>query len=264
MAGGELSHRIDSPARPGHAEAAPNDTDDLFRERPGGVVELVIDRLYSDERRDDRYALKEASRDAGHRLYDRMSPERWREAEPGERTRFAHEAHAHIREAYGLKPNELSVSSTLGDEVLGEFDPGDGRVSVNESLLSADDPKELIDTIAHENEHALQDEIVEGRKQHPLGDLGKAEVELWRDGDRAYDPIDLVGKGYGYNPLEVDANNAARHVIDGYNEAREAERESLTARIASLEEQVENQAGVIAAQAARIEALEAEQSRRPA
>jgi hypothetical protein len=89
----------------------------------------------------------------------------------------------------------------------------------------------------------VQQRTIDGRSAHPLGDVGERELEAWREGDSAYDAKDLLGTGYGYNPLEIDASNAGRAVTDGYREAhderRDARIEGLEARIEALEARIE-------------------------
>jgi hypothetical protein len=204
------------------------------------VVELVASRLYPpeptnagpseddapgpDEAEDETGDAEDASAfealyEEGRALHDRIPLDRWTEANLHDRAELAQEVHTHIRDRYGLSPAELRVDSEMEDGVYGAFDPDTGHVILNQAVLSEDRPSELIDTLAHENRHALQEEIRSGRTSHPLGELGKGEIEEWRKGALAYDAADLRGPGYGYNALEVDAYKAGSQMAIGYRDA---------------------------------------------
>lgn len=86
------------------------------------------------------------------------------------------------------------------------YNAGDGYVHLNVDMLA--DPGQLmsiIDTVAHEARHQLQNEAIENPSKFPIDEatinewtVGRAIYTL--DMPSAYDPW-----GYTYNPMETDA-----------------------------------------------------------
>lgn len=218
----ELSPRFEPPEdrpKPTEPDVPPTPephADDLFADPERGVIDRVASTMERDERRGpehidasatsvidraaatietDRPALEAVCNEVGRELHDTMPLDRWQAADVHERAELAQEAQDLVRERYGLEPRALEVSAELKEYELGEFDAGTGEVTVNERLLSEATPDELLNTIAHENQHAAQEEIMQGHIPHPLGDRGKPEVEAWREGSDTYDSADFRGKG---------------------------------------------------------------------
>ena len=86
------------------------------------------------------------------------------------------------------------------------YNAGDGYVHLNTDLLA--DPGQLmhvVDTVAHEARHQLQNEAIENPSKFPIDE---ATIKEWTVGravyttemPNAYDPW-----GYLYNPMETDA-----------------------------------------------------------
>lgn len=165
--------------------------------------------------------------ETGRELHEQVRPEQWKESDFEERAELAREMHGQIRDRYGLDPQELTISSELGDRDSGCCHPTTGEVTVNESLLSSDRPEQMIETLAHENRHSLQVEVLSGRREHPHGDVGAAQIQDWRRGEEKYDADfdspDFEGEGYLKNPLELDARDAEKRVARGYRNARTEE-----------------------------------------
>jgi hypothetical protein len=154
----------------------------------------------------------------GRRLVDVIDPDRWREADIPERMLLAQRAHAAIREAYGLPAIPLMYDMGLPPQVAGRFDATSGQVSINANLLDDDLPGELLDTLAHENHHAVQTRLVE-----ELGDTeqGAANPQEWSAARRwasAWNEYDLNDtRAYFNNDLEKDARRAGLQVAgNGY------------------------------------------------
>lgn len=86
------------------------------------------------------------------------------------------------------------------------FNKGDGYVHLNVDLLA--DPGQLmhvVDTVAHEARHQLQNEAIANPEQFPIDEETIKEWTVGRevytlDLPSAYDPW-----GYTYNPMETDA-----------------------------------------------------------
>lgn len=154
----------------------------------------------------------------GRRLVDVIDPDRWREADIPERMLLAQRAHAAIREAYGLPASPLMYDMGLPAQVAGRFDATSGQVSINANLLDDDMPGELLDTLAHENHHAVQTYLVD---QLGGGETGAATAQEWSAARRwasAWNEYDLNDtKAYFNNELEKDARRAGLQVAgNGY------------------------------------------------
>ncbi len=86
------------------------------------------------------------------------------------------------------------------------YNAGDGYVHLNVDLLA--DPGQLmhvVDTVAHEARHQLQNEAIENPSKFPIDEATIKEWTVGRevytlDMPSAYDPW-----GYTYNPMETDA-----------------------------------------------------------
>lgn len=86
------------------------------------------------------------------------------------------------------------------------YNAGDGYVHLNVDMLA--DPGQLmhvVDTVAHEARHQLQNEAIENPSKFPIDEATIKEWTVGReiytlDQPSAYDPW-----GYTYNPMETDA-----------------------------------------------------------
>lgn len=86
------------------------------------------------------------------------------------------------------------------------YNAGDGYVHLNIDMLA--DPGQLmhvVDTVAHEARHQLQNEAIENPSKFPIDEATIKEWTVGReiytlDQPSAYDPW-----GYTYNPMETDA-----------------------------------------------------------
>lgn len=154
----------------------------------------------------------------GNRVAETVTADRWSEADRTGREAIAHEVNDLVRDEYGLPPQEARIESLaddLGPGTLGAYDPQDRSVRIDESLLEHDRPDELISTIAHENRHDVQQRIMDGDMQHPHGDFGRRETEIWSGAARDYGSSGLFAD-YAYNALETDARAAGSGVANGW------------------------------------------------
>jgi hypothetical protein len=165
---------------------------------------------------------------AGRRLYDleaqdlklvgrglrpRFDPAAWQRASLAQREGMARAAHDYIRAGYDLRPQELTLTRGWPENIHGDFDPLTKEVTVNASLLRHDDPTTVLNALAHENRHAVQQERVEGAQPIPYEDrIGREEVTAWTEGACRYTRNEYMD--YHYNPLEVDAREAATSVVE--------------------------------------------------
>jgi hypothetical protein len=149
----------------------------------------------------------------GRGLRKRFQPDLWRGATHAQRGDMAQAAHAYIRKGYGLDKRPLQLANDWPGFLLGDFDPRTKEVTVNAGLLRSDDPTLLLDALAHENRHAVQQERMEGRQPVPYReDVGYTEVDAWRAASSSYTQSEYVD--YHYNALEVDAREAATSLVD--------------------------------------------------
>lgn len=165
-------------------------------------------------------------RQVGEALRQWFAPAEWRAADLTRREELARGLHRWIRDEYGLPPRELVFANEWEKEVWGDFQPETKDVRVSPRVLLQDDPTTLLDTLAHENRHAVQYELVEqldrgrdaGRESSLRADVDWVEVAWWRDATRSYLPYRTDHwKPYFYNPLEVDAREAGTNLVDrGY------------------------------------------------
>lgn len=86
------------------------------------------------------------------------------------------------------------------------YNAGDGYVHLNVSMLA--DPGQLmhiVDTVAHEARHQLQNEAIENPAKFPIDE---ATIKEWTVGNEIY-TLDMPSAydpwGYTYNPKETDA-----------------------------------------------------------
>lgn len=86
------------------------------------------------------------------------------------------------------------------------YNAGDGYVHLNVDMLA--DPgmlMYLVDTVAHEARHQLQNEAIENPSKFPIDE---ATIKEWTVGKEAY-TLDMPSAydpwGYIYNPMETDA-----------------------------------------------------------
>ena len=113
-----------------------------------------------------------------------------------------------IGEAMGINFKGIvweEFQSVNGEYTFG-YNSGDGYIHINVDLLA--DPGQLmqvIDTIAHEARHQLQNEAIENPSKFPIDE---ATIKEWTVGKQAYTlemPSAYDPWGYIYNPMETDA-----------------------------------------------------------
>lgn len=169
---------------------------------------------------------------AGRALRQQFDPDAWQAASSEARVQLARSIHQFIRRSYGLEPVDLDLVTNWPDYLLGDFSPETGEVRINAGLLGLDDPYPLLETLAHENRHAVQQQRMDGLMEIPYLDrVGTREVDIWIEATQEYAGTDYMA--YHYNPLELDAREAAEALVkDGY--WREHER-ILEEKVAELQ-----------------------------
>lgn len=120
-------------------------------------------------------------------LLESFSPEVWRDLDEDDRYSFAKEFADALGEKMGLTDSPEIVLADRENGTYGGYIPSKNCIEINRMYL--DDPKELIDTIAHEMRHAYQ---------HYRADvLETREDALFRvNFDNYITPLELPGGGY--------------------------------------------------------------------
>jgi hypothetical protein len=151
----------------------------------------------------------------GRQIREWLDPAEWASWDLKTRIRFVAAAHGWVRSAYGLDGRQL-LFEELPREVHGRFDTQTGEVSVNRDLLLEDDPLPLLETLAHENRHAVQASWLDwGATERPAGTpVADTELALWQHGMATYDIREF--DNYWYNAIEVDAREAGHNLTAGY------------------------------------------------
>jgi hypothetical protein len=176
-------------------------------------------------------------RAAGQAMRGWFHPEVWRRGDVATRALIARTLHLWIRQEYCLAPRPLVFANEWAQDVWGDFQPETKHIRLSPRVLLRGDPTALLDTLAHENRHGVQYELVEElerhreRRQESLlrSEVDWVEVAWWRDATRRYRPYrSNHWKPYFYNPLEVDAREAASNLVDkGFWSADRARRDAL-------------------------------------
>jgi hypothetical protein len=176
-------------------------------------------------------------RSAGKAMRGWFDPSVWGRADVATRALIARTLHLWIREEYGLPGRPLVFANDWAEDVWGDFQPETRHVRLTPRVLLQDDPTALLDTLAHENRHAVQYQLVEELESHRQLDregqlrpeVDWVEVAWWRDATRRYRPYRSDHwKPYFYNPLEVDAREAGANLVDkGFWSADRARREAM-------------------------------------
>lgn len=151
--------------------------------------------------------------------------EEWGKLETSEKIDILDSLERQIAEIEKRPPCPISAS-TMGEGVLGGYNPGTKRIELNESMIEASGQDyamycEVLDTLVHEGRHAYQDYNVNVNEVHPR----HSEEESWADtmggGKWEYwgDTSSLLGQRlYEQQSIEIDARNFAADVMDKFHE----------------------------------------------
>ena len=153
----------------------------------------------------------------GRQIRDWLDPAEWASWDLKTRIRFVAAAQSWVRSAFALDDRQL-LFEELPPEVHGRFETTTGEVSVNRDLLLEDDPLPILETLAHENRHAVQAGWLNGASAGTTPQAGSpvadTELALWQHGMATYDTHDF--DNYWYNAIEVDAREAGHNLTVGY------------------------------------------------
>jgi hypothetical protein len=149
----------------------------------------------------------------GRQLATDFSLEEWKKSDYVGRLNQVTKASLTASSELGLPHVETNTDPYMGEDLLGTSQ-GD-TITLNDRLLSADDPTPIVETLAHEIRHQWQKAVTEGKQEHPVGDsafngLVSADISYRSD---AY------GKWtYAANYMEVDAESFARAVSKAFDD----------------------------------------------
>jgi hypothetical protein len=115
-----------------------------------------------------------------------------------------HERHGLVRETW-LEWNEDD------DDPGMSYDEKTGAIHIPSHHLASATAEEFVGGLAEEIRHAWQFDIVDGRLEHPLGEVGR---ERLGDASAVYDHTNPVA--YSGSELEMDAQDFAADVVSGY------------------------------------------------
>jgi hypothetical protein len=148
-------------------------------------------------------------RELGRALRPIIDPERWDELDDRERA-------AAIEAAVVLAADRMGASAV---PVVWTNDPErrgfeeTGELEFPRSDLAKLSAEDAVGLVGHEVRHVWQWDVIEGRIDPPGGDR---ERKQFVDAYRAYDSENAFK--YRHNELELDANDRAAYVVEGFLE----------------------------------------------
>jgi len=146
----------------------------------------------------------------GQELRRQVSPDRWKAASTGERKALVDEAAALMALAMGII-REAPIAWVVNLTGALEYCNDCGAIHIRREHLDLAEPAALFAGLASELRHAWQMDVIQGRRQHPLGNASKS---AWQQALASYDADDTVE--YTSNRLETDAERAQVYVGAGY------------------------------------------------
>lgn len=156
-------------------------------------------------------SMKEDLKGLGEDLNKIVNPVDWENADINSRLKMLDNAHNRIREEYELPQHDVSYPADIDSDIYGLYDLATGDIMVNSRVLKMADPSEAIKTLAHENFHDYQQQVMD---RHLADPYAQSRVDDWIKGAVDYDPDDFTA--YMQNPLEADAYAVEEEVYNGY------------------------------------------------
>jgi hypothetical protein len=153
-----------------------------------------------------------------------LRPDYWSSMDNDQRQVALQSAENRMAQAYGRPPQEVLTDkpdgSTWNAGECGQYDPEHKAISMNPDRF--EDPREAVDTLAHEGRHAYQHHVCDENNlgTHP----DHIEAGAWGDNIRNYVSPDKDFEGYWNQPIERDARDFGQRMTNGlYGEAPDAE-----------------------------------------
>ncbi len=86
-------------------------------------------------------------------------------------------------------------------------------IAVGEWALMDNDPAHVVEVVAHEGRHRWQNDVIEGKLEHPAGEWARSGLSVAREN---YDSTGRDASRYYLNELELDAESFARVAVAAY------------------------------------------------
>jgi hypothetical protein len=158
-------------------------------------------------------------RAVGGRLRNVVTPDQWQTMTEDERAGAVTRVVERLREEMKIEhETPVEWSDDPDDEGLG-YDEKTGTLVIPRRHLVSGDPVALVPAVAQEVRHAWQLDVIEGRTEHPLGEVARTALAQALANYTAENPV-----YYTSNELELDAEMVEVAVRQGY--APEAQKRS--------------------------------------
>lgn len=139
--------------------------------------------------------------------------EMWKEMTTDEKVAFLEDYQRMLSEKYGLPVFPIKI-----DDINAQGQYSQGVITIdkdNFGSLLYDDPSFLLNTIAHETRHGMQEYYIMFPDQCP-DIISKEELKSWQENWQDYISSNDDFWGYRKQPIEKDAREFARREVDDY------------------------------------------------
>jgi hypothetical protein len=151
---------------------------------------------------------------------EELRPEIWSSLDKDNRVETLRATENDLAAEQGRTPAQVHEWQTDARN-LGEYDPAQHSIHINSDLVSNDDPRQAVDTLAHESRHAFQYHAI----NNPGAHFDDAKVEAWRQNFSDYKEPGDDFEAYWNQPVEVDARLYADSVVQGLYGSGEREED---------------------------------------
>jgi hypothetical protein len=142
--------------------------------------------------------------------------QRWGALTPDQRLSALRQVASHMGEVYRFTPAPMRPVKLPADE-SGAYDDVRRRVELSTRELASKDPRDILDTVIHEQLHAYQHQKVLQRRQGqlPEGSALRRQAMVWGHNDDRYIPADRDETAYRKQPVEAHAYANAEAIVRG-------------------------------------------------
>lgn len=169
------------------------------------------ERLYPRSKAFENYKLDPqsyaAAIDCGRRMAESSPRFEWARATTTERMNIADRMHTDLRETLQIEaePPQPDIDIEHYGETQG------ASVRYRADLAQDKHPRDMVETLSHEYRHVWQEEVVDGKQEHPVGESERFKLS---EASKNYDSDDF--EAYAENELELDAERFADTVYMSY------------------------------------------------
>jgi uncharacterized protein YukE len=153
--------------------------------------------------------------------FETMFKDLWNNLTPEQRQQMMEDFQKALVDKYGHPGVELKVNDLVdppGQDALGvttRYSNGKTTITIDLTNVENDDPLHVLDTVAHENRHVMQQYWVDHPDKAPA-DVTKEQIDAWRENFKNYhDPANGM-KAYQDQPVEADARSFADDFLQDY------------------------------------------------